>query len=287
MNRRRFLATVSASIPLAFAGCLGDSDDEPSTTHAPTDDDIAETTDEPTSEPTTSEPTTSGPMSVGDKVSLGDDRAIGVVDTDATAFVVTRDGTDYQVHSGNTTRYVLITFDVDSVDDYESFVAENVTLTINGEETFTDPVFPLGGGSNRFSAAYPVPNDLTAYTSSVQLDADGASATWALGARYVEAITRDVDFQVSSVTTPDSVGSEADFGIDVEVENAASDPLEFYTIVEGTSSGQMRANFEVPGGETVTNTIDATAPAADGNSEFDVTLDWDADSVTKTIQFEE
>lgn len=226
-------------------------------------------------------------MSVGDKVSLGDDRAIGVVDTDATAFVVTRDGTDYQVHSGNTTRYVLITFDVDSVDDYESFVAENVTLTINGEETFTDPVFPLGGGSNQFSAAYPVPNDLTAYTSSVQLDADGASATWELGARYVEAITRDVDFQVSSVTTPDSVASEADFGIDVEVENAASDPLEFYTIVEGTASGQMRANFEVPGGETATNTIDATAPAADGDSEFDVTLDWDADSVTKTIQFEE
>lgn len=281
MNRRRFLTAVSATLPLSVAGCLGDNGDEPSTTNPPASD-----SPDNSDEPTTSEPTTSGPMSVGDKVSLGDDRALGVVGTDATAFVVTRDGTDYQVHADNTTRYVLVTFDADAVDDYESFVAENVTLTINGEQTFTDPIFPVGGGSNRFSAAYAVPNDVTAYTSSVDFDSGDASASWALDARNIESITKDVDFQVASVSAPDAVASEADFAIDVDVENAASYPFEFVTQVEGTAGAPTRASFEIPAGETKTVTVEVTAPAADGNSEFDVTLDWGADTTTKTVQFE-
>ena len=223
-------------------------------------------------------------MSVGEKVSLGDDRAIGVVGTGATAFVVTRNGTDTQVHAGNTTRHVLVTFNADGVDDYESFVAENVTFTINGEETFSDPVFPIGGGSNQFAAAYAVPNDLTPYTASVALDTGDVSGTWEFDARNIESITHHVDFKVASVSAPDAVAAEADFGIDVEVENAG-EVLEFVTQVQGTAGAPKRASFEIPAAKTKTVTVEATAPAADGNSEFDVTLNWGADSATKTIAF--
>ena len=282
MNRRRFLTTVSAALPLSVAGCLGNgNEDEPSTTSPPASD----SPDNP-DDPTTAGPTTSGPMSVGDKLSLGDDRALGVVGADATAFVVTRSGTDYQVHADNTTRHVLVTVDADAIDDHESFVAENVAFTINGEETFTDPVFPLGGGSNRFAAAYAVPNDLTAYTGSVNLDTGDTSATWEFDARDIESITMDVDFGVLSVSAPDAVAAEADFGVDLEVENAG-DALGFVTLVEGTAGAPTRASFDIPAGETKTVTVEATAPAADGNSEFDVTLDWGADTTSKTIQFEQ
>jgi len=86
MERRRFLAGLSATVPLALAGCLGGQDDDTSTT-ASNDETTTQTPDD-----TTTSTTDSGPLSVGEKLSLGDDRAIGVVGMDATAFVLTREG---------------------------------------------------------------------------------------------------------------------------------------------------------------------------------------------------
>lgn len=281
MERRRFLAGLSATVPLALAGCMGGQGDEDTTsTTAPTDDTTTQTPDG-----TTTTTTDSGPLSVGEKTSLGDDRAIGVVGTDATAFVLTREGTDYQVHAGNTTRHVLVTFDVDSVDDYESLVAENATLTLNGEETFSDPIFPLGGGANQFTAAYAVPNDVTAYTGSVDLDTGDTAASWTFSSRDIESITQSVDFEVTNVSAPDTVAAEAEFGVDIEIDNSG-DAFEFVTTVDGTASAPMRATFDVPASETTTKTLELTAPAADGNSEFRVTLDWGVRGSMHAIPFE-
>ena len=280
MERRRFLAGLSATVPLALAGCLGGQGDEDTTsTTAPTDETTTQTPDQTTTT------TDSGPMSVGEKTSLGDDRAIGVVGTDATAFVLTRGGTDRQVHAGNTTRHVLVTFNVDSVDDYESLVAENVTLTINDEETFSDPIFPLGGGANQFTAAYAVPNDVTAYTGSVDLDTGDTTASWAFSARDIESITQSVDFEVTNVTAPDTVAAEAEFGVDLEIDNSG-DAFEFVTTVKGTASAPTYVTFDVPASKTVTKTLDLTAPAAAGASEFHVELDWGANGFAEAIPFE-
>ena len=279
MERRRFLAGLSATVPLALAGCLGGQDDDTSTT-ASNDETTTQTPDD-----TTTSTTDSGPLSVGEKLSLGDDRAIGVVGMDATAFVLTREGTDYQVHSGNTTRYVLVTFDIDAVSDYESLVAENVTLTLNDEQSFGDPVFPLGGGANQFVAAYPVPNDVTPYTGSVDLDTGDQPATWEFDARDIESITQNVDWEVTSETVPDSVAPEAEFGVDLEIESNG-DAFEFVTTVAGTASAPTRATFDVPASDTVTKTVELTAPAADGESEFHVELDWGGTGIIEVIPFE-
>ncbi|MFB6071873.1 MAG: hypothetical protein ABEJ88_02800 [Halobacterium sp.] len=277
MDRRSFLASASATVPLALAGCLGGQDDSSTTTTTePTD-----TTEQTTTQQTT---TTSGPLSFGEEVSLSGDRAIAVADASSTAFVVSRDGSERVVHAGNTTRYVVVTFQVDAISDYESFVPQNVTLTIN-DATFTDPVFPLGGGFNQFAAAYPVPNDVTPYTASVDLDTGDTTATWEFTARDIQAISQTVDFEVTKVTAPDSVASGAGFSVDLTVDNAG-DAMTFVTKVEGTSGAPFRTSFDVPAATKKTVTVDATAPDAGDASEFDVTLDWGANTATRTISYE-
>lgn len=277
MNRRRFLASASAAASLALAGCTSGQDDEPSTTTEATD-----TTTPQTTTPTTT--TDDGPLAIGDEVSLFGESAMTVAGASASAFVVSRDGAERAVHSGNTTRYVHVTFDIDAIDDYETFVAENVTLQLN-DETFTDPVFPLGGGRNQFVAAYPVPNDLTPFTGSVVLDTGDASATWEFDARAIEDVTQTVNYAVTNVAAPDSVAAESSFAVDLTVSNDG-DPMEFVTKVFGTSSAPFRESFDVEGGSESTLTLDLTAPSADGDSEFEFSLDWGARTVNRTVAFE-
>jgi len=278
MDRRRFLASVSASVPLALAGCVGGQDDGESSTTTDETTDTTESTDT-----TTTTTTDDGPMAFGDEVSLADDRAVSVESAGSTAFVVSADGGGRTVHAGNTTRYTLLTFQVDAVDDYEAFVSENVTLTVN-DQTYGDPVFPLGGGFNQFTAAFPVPNDVTPYTASVDLDTGDTTASWELSARDVQDITQAVEFSVTSVSAPDTVESEGSFGVDLTVDNAG-DAMTFVTKVLGTAGAPTRTSFDIDAGTEKTVTVDATAPAAGDDSEFDVTLDWGADSATRTIAF--
>ncbi|WP_435362213.1 dienelactone hydrolase family protein [Haloarchaeobius sp. DFWS5] len=83
-HRRRFLAAVTGSLPLALAGCLGGSDDgatdsstadpttntpEPTESDATTSEGTPETTDQPTTEPTT---TQSAPRDVSFQSSAGE-----------------------------------------------------------------------------------------------------------------------------------------------------------------------------------------------------------------------
>ncbi|MFC3478551.1 hypothetical protein [Halobacterium litoreum] len=277
MDRRRFLASVSASVPLALAGCMGGQDDG---------DESSTTTDEPTdtTESTDTTTTDDGPLAFGDEVSLSGDRALSVENADSTAFVVSADGSGRTVHSGNTTRYTLVTFQVDAIDDYETFVGENVTLTVN-DQTYDSPVFPLGGGFNQFTAAYPVPNDVTPYTASVDLDTGDTTATWEFSARDVETITQDVEYSVTDVAAPDAVASEGSFSVDVTVDNAG-DAMTFVTKVLGTAGAPTRTSFDIAAGTEKTVTVDATAPAAGDASEFEMELDWGADAATRTIAFE-
>lgn len=287
MDRRRFLASVSASVPLALAGCLGGQDDTPSTTTAPT-----QTTADATTETTTDATTTTdgdGPLGFGEHASLSDDRSISVESADATAFVVTADGTERLVHAGNTTRYTLVTFQIDEIAEYESFVRENVTLAVvdqnDDEQTFEPELFPLGGGSNQFTAAFPVPNDVTPYLASVNLDTGDTTAAWEFDAAAISDITQNVDFEVTDVSAPDAVESEASFGVDLTVDNAG-DPMTFVAKLLGTASAPTRTSFDLDGSAETTVTVDASAPAADGASEFDVTADWGADTATRTVAYE-
>jgi hypothetical protein len=278
MDRRQVLASASAALGAALAGCMGGGDDDTSTT----------TTTEQTKTTTTTTTTTTteqGPMAVGEELSLGDDQAMAVSGLDASAFVVSRDGSERVIHSGNATRYVHVTFEVDNVDDYESFVRENAALRLN-EETYTEPVFPLGGGFNQFTAAYPVPNDVTAFTGGVELDASDATGTWEFDARNIEAVTMTVDWEVTNVAAPDSVAPEADFTVDLTVVNDGDD-IEFVTKYAVAGGSPSRDRWAAAGGEESTITLELTAPAADGASEFDVSMDWGARSVTRTIAFAE
>jgi hypothetical protein len=273
VDRRQVLASAAAAAAAGLAGCLGGGDSDSSTT----------TDEQPTTTATTT--TDSGPMAVGDERSLGDDHAMTVAGLDASAFVVSRNGSDRVVNAGNTTRYVHVTFEVDNVDDYETFVRENATLRIN-EETYGDPVFPLGGGFNQFTAAYPVPNDVTPYTGGVDLDTGDTEATWEFDARDIGDITMDVDWDVSSVAVPDSVAPEAEFAVELTVANAGDDVTFATEYAVGDGSGG-RESWSAPGGEDTTVALELTAPAADGASEFDVSLDWGARSVTRTVAFAE
>lgn len=286
MDRRRFLASVSASVPLALAGCLGGQDNDPSTT-APT-----QTTTDPTTDGTTAGTTTEtsdGPLSFGEHANLSGDRSIAVEGADATVFVVTADGAERLVHAGNTTRYTLVTFQIDEITEYESFVRENVVLTIldqnDDERTFEAELFPLGGGFNQFTAAFPVPNEVTPYLASVNLDTGDTTAAWEFDAGDISDITKSVDFEVTEVSAPDAVESEGSFGVNLTVDNAG-DPMTFVAKLHGTASAPTRTSFDLDGSTETTVTVDASAPAADGDSEFEFTVDWGADTAARTVSYE-
>ena len=287
MDRRKFIALLSSSIPLSVAGCMsGDGGTGSGTTDAPTaatptTDAPAETTTKPT---TTTTPEADGPLAVGDEVELSDGTAISVDGMDSSIFVLTQGdgGADVEAETG--TYYVLVTFGGQGIGDYESFVTENATLVIN-EQEYGDPVFTYTSGFTTFTAAYQVPADLTPYTGRVKLETGDVSAAWEFDAGVIESITQSVSYAVSSVSVPDAVAPGAPFGIDVTVENGG-DPMTFLGQVFGTRAAPVRVRQDVPGSDAKTFTVAAKAPAAGDESEFDVTLDWGADSISKTIPFE-
>jgi len=268
MDRREFLAGTAASLPLALAGCLGgQGDDETDQTETQTTDDASD-----------------GPLSAGETASLSGDRALTVADFDASAFVVSKDGADRTVHSDPATRYVHVALKPDGIEDYEAFAAEHVTLRVN-DETFTDPVVPLGGGPSQFVAAYPVPSDVTPYTASVEVDTGDATATWELTARDVEAVTQSVDYAVSDVSLPESVEPGATFTAELTVSNNG-DAMEFVLQYEAAGSG-ARQTYDVPAGEETTLELDLTAPSDPGGDDgVSVTLDWGARRVAEVVPYE-
>lgn len=280
MERRRFIALLSSSIPLSVAGCMGgDGSDGAGTTDAPT------TTPAPTTEPTaTTTPEDDGPLAIGDVFDLPDDKTISVDGIDSSVFVFTQDedGADVDAESG--AYYVRITFGGHGITDYEAFVTEHVTPVIEGE-TYGDPLFTYTSGFNTFTAAYRVPDDIVPYRGRVKLEIDGVSAAWEFDAGVIEAITRTVDYSVSSVSVPDAVAPGDSFEIEATVENGG-DPMTFLAQVFGTMEAPIRVRQDVPTDGVETFAIDAEAPAAGDEDEFDVTLDWGADSIGKTVAFE-
>lgn len=279
MERRTFLASVSATVPLALAGCMGGQDEPSNTTTEQTD---TETTTDTTAT-TTENAAQSGPLSLGEEASLSGDRALGVLDADASAFVVTRGVGDDRIHAVADERYVTVKFAPTGVSDYESFVAENVTLTLNGEEEFTDPVFPIGGGPNRFDAAYSIPADLTPYTATVSLETGDGDVDWEFDARDIEKISQTVDYEVGSLSAPESVAAGEDFTAELPVDNGG-DEVAFYAVVEDTANAPTVVSEDLPASEETVVEIDATAPETDDAFEF--TVDWDhgEDSVSVAIE---
>lgn len=277
MDRREFLAGTAASLPLALAGCLGEQgDDETDTTQTQTQ--TTQSTDN-------SSNGDDGPLAVGDEAGLSGDRALAVSGFDASAFVVSRDGSERTVHSGKTTRYVHVALQPTGIDDYEAFAAENVTLHVN-DESFTDPVFPLGGGANQFVAAYPVPSDVTPYTASVEVDTGDANATWELGARDIETVTKTVDYAVSDVSFPESVEPGATFTVELTVSNNG-DAMEFVLQHEVAGSGG-RETYDVPAGEETTLELDFTAPSDpdEGDDGVAVQLEWGGRGTIEVVPYD-
>lgn len=268
-----------------MAGCMGDGNDGGSvTTAAPTTDEPAGTTAEPTTTATTTTAEDDGPLSVGDRVGLSDDRAISVARIDSSVFVLTQADGGAEVKGENGTYYVLVSFNGHGITEYESFVRENVSVVIE-EEEYGDPVFTYASGFNTFTAAYQVPADIVPYRGSVRLDAGDVSAVWEFDAGVIDAITRSVDYSVSSLSVPDSVAPESPFSIEFTVENGG-DPMTLLAQVFGTLEAPLRIREDVPEKDGKTVTVAAKAPAAGDADEFDVTLDWGADSTTETITFE-
>lgn len=267
-----------------MAGCMGDGNDGGSgTTAAPTTDEPAGTTAEPTTTTTTT-PEDDGPLSVGDRVGLSDDKAISVARIDSSVFVLTQADGGADVKGENGAYYVLVSFNSHGITEYESFVRENVSVVIE-EDEYGDPVFTYASGFNTFTATYQVPADIVPYTGSVRLDTGDVSAVWEFDAGVIDAITRSVDYSVSSLSVPDAVAPESPFSIEFTVENG-DDPMTFLAQVFGTLEAPLRIREDVPEQDAKTVTVAAKAPAAGDESEFDVTLDWGADSISKTIPFE-
>lgn len=286
MERRTFLASVSASIPLAVAGCMGGGDDESDeTTTAPESTTTAQTTEEDGDQEADS-----GPLAVGDTASLSGGRELAVLDADASAFVVTRGTGVDRIHAVDGERYVRVKFAPTGLDDYQSFVSENVTLVVNGgidsEETVTleEPIFPIGGGPSRFDAAFSIPTDVTPYTATVSLDTGDESVAWEFSAEYIEAITQAVDYTVGSLSAPDSVAAGDDFTVELPVENEGDD-VEFYAVLTGTANAPTLVSETLTGGEETTVEIEATAPETDGDS-FEFTVDWDHGATSASVDYE-
>lgn len=294
MERRTFLASVSASVPLAVAGCMGESGDEPSTTSESNG-----TTAEPTTQATTEQPTDSGPLSVGEAASLSDGRELAVVDAGASAFVVTRGDADEQIHAEDGERFIRVKFAPDGIEDYRSFVEDNVRVTVNERSEGTDhgaillePVFPIGGGPSRFDAAWSIPTDVTPYTATVTLDAGEETYDWVFDAEHIEAITQTVDYTVGSLSAPDSVAPGESFTAELPVENEG-DAVEFYAVLTGTANAPTRIAEDLPGGEETTIEVDATAPErSDGGDQtgaevgFEFALDWGHGAAAATVDYE-
>jgi hypothetical protein len=283
MERRTFLASVSATVPLALAGCMGGQDEPSNTTTEQTDTtDTADTTG--TTETTTENSEQSGPLALGEEVSLSGDRAFATLDADASAFVVTRGRGDDRIHAVADERYVTVKFAPTGVSDYETFVEENVALTLNGEEEFGDPVFPIGGGPNRFDAAYSIPTDLTPYTATVSLETGDGTVEWEFDARDIETISQSVDYEVGSLSAPDSVPAGEDFTAELHVDNGG-EAITFYAVVEDTAHAPTLVSEDLPASEETVIEIDATAPDTDEDA-FEFTVDWDhgEDSVSVPIE---
>jgi hypothetical protein len=259
MDRRDFLAGTAASLPLALAGCLGGQGDDEST---PNDD---QTTQDPSG--------ADGPLAVGDEAGLSGDRSLAVSGFDTSAFVVSK-----------ATRYVHVALQPSGIDDREAFAAEHVTLHVN-DQSFTDPVFPLGGGPSQFVAAYPVPSDVTPFTASVEVDTGDATATWELAARDIETITKSVDYAVSNVSLPESVEPGASFVAELTVSNNG-DAMAF-VVQYDTGAAAGRETYDVPAGEETTLELALTAPSDPGDDDgFDITLDWGARGVTELVTYD-
>jgi hypothetical protein len=278
MERRNFLAGTAAALPLALAGCLGGNGD------GDENDDSTQTTDD-TADGSDASGGDEGPLAVGDRASLGGDRALTVDALDVSASVVSRDGADRVVHSGNETRYVHVALEPDGIDDRQAFAADNVTLVVN-DESFGDPVFPLGGGPSRYVAAFPVPTDVTPYTASVEVDTGDAAATWELDAREIETVTQTVDYAVSDVSLPDAVEAGASFTAELTVSNNGDAMTLVVQYRGGGNTG--RETLDVPAGEESTLELDLTAPDDPGGDDgFGVTLDWGGRGVTEGVIYEE
>ncbi|MFB6270396.1 MAG: hypothetical protein ABEH83_10655 [Halobacterium sp.] len=290
MERRRFLASVSTTVPLALAGCMGGQDDDTSTTTTGT----TQTT-ESTMQNTTQQQAASGPLSVGEAASLSGGRELAVVDAGASAFVVTRGDAENQVHATEDERYVRVKYAPTGIEDYKSFVADNVTVTVNGrmdsEDTTTlgDPIFPIGGGPSRFDAAYSIPTDVTPYTATVELQADGGSVAWEFGAEYIEAITQSVDYTVGSLSAPDAVAGGDSFTAELPVENKG-DEITFYAVLTGTANAPTRVSETLPSGEETTIQVDATAPEkpsdAGDDASFQFALHWGHGEASADVAYE-
>jgi hypothetical protein len=285
MERRTFLASVSAAVPLALAGCMGGQDEPSNTTTEQADTtDTTDTTDNSETTETTERPEQSGPLSLGEEVSLSGDRAFAALDAGASAFVVTRGRGDDRIHAVSEERYVTVKFAPTGVSDYEAFVEENVTLALNGEEEFGDPVFPIGGGPNRFDAAYSIPTDLTPYTATVSLETGDGSVEWAFDARDIETISQSVDYEVGSLSAPESVAAGEDFTAELPVDNGGGE-FTFYAVVEDTANAPTLVSEDLPASEETVVEIDATAPDTDEDA-FEFTVDWDHGEDSTSVAIE-
>lgn len=282
MERRTFLASVSAAVPLALAGCMGGQDESSNTTTEQTD--TTDTTDTTETTETTENPEQSGPLSLGEEASLSGERAFAALDADASAFVVTRGRGDDRIHAVADERYVSVKFAPTGVSDYRTFVEENVTLTLNDEAEFGDPVFPIGGGPNRFDAAYSIPSDLTPYTATVSLETGDGTVEWEFDARDIEAISQNVDYEVGALSAPESVPAGEDFTAELPVDNGGGE-ITFYAVVEDTANAPTLVSEDLPASEETVVEIDATAPDTDEDA-FEFTVDWDhgEDSLSVPIE---
>lgn len=286
MERRKFLTILSTTVPLSVAGCLGGGNDggsgSPETTATPTTDTTSETTPKTTTADTAT--ADDGPLRVGDQVELSGGKAISVDQMDSSISVLTKADRGATVQAEDGAYYVRVTFNGHGITEYESFVTENVSLVVE-EQEYGDPVFTYTSGFNTFTAAYRVPADLIPYTGRVNLETDDVSVAWEFNAGNIESITQAVDYSVAGVSVPDATARGSPFELEITVENGG-DPMTFLAQVFGTMKGPIRVREAVPGDDAKTFTVKGKAPATTEEDEFEVTLDWGADSVSKTIQFE-
>lgn len=280
MNRRRYLAVLGGATA-GFAGCV-DSDDAATTVEPETGADAPTTTPAGTRTPARSESTTlesNEPYRTPDGWTLRVAvyrvrRGViewGTVHTDA---VVPEDRQFLQVG---------VRTDGEGAPDPSElcFVAE-----VDGERPYEGCTSRIEAVPDRLGQLHGVPVPLPSEAQSAAVvwrSGDGHEARWLVDGTTVAELARPPEFVVEDLSVPKRVADGEEFEVEITLRNDG-EREDWFVGQLGFAAASFARDLEVPldAGERVT--VPRTLPARFGESdELTVVLDWDLDSLTRTV----
>lgn len=233
---------------------------------------------------------TTNSLSVGDSSSVGEGRVTVQRISTRQMLAVLKAGTHTEIYGEPETQYVRVDVETDGVEESIRTVRESMSLSLDSTEYDIVEKYLTRNmdEKNTVSIAFPVSADISASDGAVVWNDESGDidASWTLPEDTRESITSPPVFRVDSFSVPETVTEGSSIEATIEVTNAGESNGAFLAEV-GTAraSDQSEIDFEVPIGETVTQTKSVSIVGGAGDDET-IVLDWGKDTQEQTVSIE-